>query len=235
MNKIEDPLILRLIIIVCLLLAIPSKATATDLYKLPETITVRVTGDKECDGDARYVLTDVPFKEYVKGVLGNEWGPDWDEESLRAGAVAVKMFAWHSVIVAGDWVETTVYWDGRWQPSRVLLGGKWIDAHVYDCNWDMVYNPAIRSEATDKAVDDTWNYILVDENGEPIRTFFNAWYGGCLEQEEENCMGQWNSLEDAQEGMTWEEILAKYYDAELICIFDCEPQIEVRLYTLYWF
>lgn len=203
-----------LLVILLMLLAVPTKASS--FYKFPETITVRVTGKKECDHATRYVLEEVPFKDYVKGVLSNEWGMDWHEESLKAGAIAVKMYALYTIENAGDWVDTVVFFDGRWQPTKVLLNGKWIDAHVYDCDYDMVYNPAIRSEKTDQAVDQTWDYVLIDENGEYVQTFFNAWIGGCEEQEEENCAGQWNTLEDAENGMTWEEIISKYYNGDLI-------------------
>ncbi|ARU63040.1 hypothetical protein CBW65_20225 [Tumebacillus avium] len=40
-------------------------------------------------------VRDIPFYDYVKDVLPNEWGPAWRMESLKAGAMGVKMFGWY--------------------------------------------------------------------------------------------------------------------------------------------
>jgi len=166
-------------------------AVGADL-QLPETIDVRITGQAECKPNLHYHIETIDFKEYVKGVLPNEWGHEWPEESLRAGAIAVKMYAW----------------------SVIAAGGKWSDADVYDCTYDQVYNPALRTAATDQAVEDTWNTALVTKNpGKLIRTYYNAWLGGCYERKEAGqCMGQWNSKADAEGGLAAAEILTKYYD-----------------------
>lgn len=190
-RKPEDPLIrLTIIVLVVWLLCYPfitAQAEEIKTYKIPETIVVRVTGQQSCTEYMRYHTQRINFKEYVKGVLANEWGHYWHEESLKAGAVAVKMYAWSKYETAG---------------------------FVWDCTWDQVYNPIYRYDSTDKAVDDTWNWIFVTPNpGKPIRTYYNAWIAGCYSREGEGrCMGQWDSLDDAENGMTWDEIIKKYYD-----------------------
>ena len=126
MKELEDPLISILIIVLVLSFLFPITASASSVYSLPDTITVRVTGEKECRAGLRYTTQQIDFKEYVKGVLPNEWGMTWNEESLKAGAVAVKMYAW------------TMYW-GR--------------GYVWDCTWSQVYDPEIKYKRTDKAVD----------------------------------------------------------------------------------
>jgi len=156
--------------------------------EIPETIMVRITGQKKCTSSQRYKTVEIDFKEYVKGVLGNEWGLDWHEDSLKAGAIAVKMYAWSMIESRG---------------------------YVWDCTWSQVYNPNIRSDETDKAVDDTWDYYLF-KDGEPVRTFYNAWLNGCNIRGESNCMGQWRSLILAEEGMNWKDILAEFYDGHLV-------------------
>lgn len=170
------------------------------VYPYPEYIRVIITGTQECDDSGAYQrVAKVPFKEYTKVVLANEWGRYWNEESLKAGAVAVKMFAWYAV-------ET---------------GGKWYAGNVYDCDWDMVYNPRLQFDTTDRAVDDTWDYYLLDSEGDLFMPHFVAWYGACLNWlgDTGKCMGQWDSLADAENGMTWTEILKKYYrDTELVKI-----------------
>jgi len=173
------------------------------LLVIPQTIQVRVTGLDVCDPDMQYRTETMDFKEYVKGVLPAEWGNDWHEESLKAGAMAVKMYAWTTAETKG---------------------------YVWDCHWDQVYHPEWRTEATDKAVDDTWNYILVSHNpGKPIKTYYNAWHGGCLERGETNCMGQWDSLSDAVIGHKWQVIVMKYYEGQIVSTFvidRCKPRIE---------
>jgi len=164
-------------------------------YVVPETIMVRVTGLGACEWDSPYRLVEMNFKEYVKGVLPAEWGNDWHEESLKAGAVAVKMYAW----------------------SLIEAGGKWFDADVYDCNFDQVYKPEWRTEATDRAVDETWNDVLVSKNpGELIRTYYDNWYGTCLGRGEPDCMGQWNTKKRAEAGATYDEMLYTYYSNSIL-------------------
>lgn len=157
-------------------------------YQIPETITVRITGKKTCEYPQRYTTVQMDFKEYVKGVLPNEWGRSWDMDSLRAGAVAVKMYAWSMYQAKG---------------------------YVWDCTWDQVYNPSVKSARTDQAVDDTWDLYLF-KNGKPVRTFYNAWMNGCNIRNETNCMGQWKSKVLAEEGMSWKQILLQFYDGYII-------------------
>lgn len=173
-----------------------SSSTQTAELVVPETITVRVTGVDRCYKGVPYHIEEMNFKDYVKGVLPAEWGNNWSEESLKAGAVAVKMYAW----------------------SLIDAGGKWSDADVYDCNWDQVYKPEWRTRATDNAVEKTWSLALVTTNpGKLVRTYYDDWYGTCLSRGETNCMGQWNSKKRAEEGETFDEILATYYkDTELV-------------------
>lgn len=39
------------------------------------------------------VEANVPLETYVKRVLPNEWNPDWEEEALKAGAVAARLMS----------------------------------------------------------------------------------------------------------------------------------------------
>ena len=77
----------------------------------------------------------VELKEYVKGVLPNEWYPTWNEEALKAGAVAIRAFAVHEMRTG----------------------------FVWDCNWDQVYDPSKRTPETDAAVDAVWDYVWIGE------------------------------------------------------------------------
>jgi hypothetical protein len=133
--------------------------------------------------------------DYVKHVLPNEWIPNWPDESLRAGAMAVKMYAW--------------YWTAR--------GGKWSDADVYDSTCDQVYNPAVAYASTNLAVDFTWGWRLT-RNDELFQTSYRDRYDRCVSAGlAGNCMGQWETYYHAignngYDLLTWDGMLYRYYD-----------------------
>ena len=156
---------------------------------LPATIRVRVTGYPYCDTSREYEVETIDFKEYAKHVLPNEWGARWPGESLRAGAMAVKMYAW----------------------SYIAAGGKWPDADVYDSTCDQVYIPSISYASTDRAVDFTWNWRLT--RGEQLlRTYYRAYLSQCEDVGlGGNCMGQIESRDMAYDRYAWDEILFTFY------------------------
>jgi len=174
-----------------------SPLTTSDLsadQPIPKNIRIRVAGyPYHCDTDRDYEIQIVNFKQYAKNVLPNEWAL-WSDDSLRAGAMAVKMYAW--------------YW--------IALDGKWDDADVWDSTCDQVYNPNFEYPSTNAAVDYTWNWVLSRED-KLVHTSYRSTYEFCEDAHlEGNCMGQIDSEEMAQEGFTWDEILHFFYhDTEL--------------------
>ena len=161
---------------------------------LPNTIRVRVTGYPYCDLSRPYTVQTIDFKNYVKHVLPNEWGASWPWESIRAGAMAAKMYAW----------------------AIIADGGKWPDADVYDSTCDQVYNPSVAYATTNAVVDFTWNWRLT-KNGSLVHAYYRAYNYQCVDAGLEGaCMGQWDSRDDAIDGMTWDEIVYKYYEGSLL-------------------
>src|SRR4051794_19657397 len=136
----------------------------------------------------------VPFRDYVKHVLPNEWIPTWASESLKAGAMAVKSYAW--------------YWVSR-GGKQVALG-----ADVKDNVEDQVYDPNVSYASTDAAVDATFDYVM-SING----ALFAAQYcaGSYSGEATGACpwnslyMTQWGSAYYADRGKTWSWILGFYY------------------------
>ena len=136
----------------------------------------------------------VPFKEYVKYVLPSEWIPTWKMESLKAGAMAVKSYAWFWVARGG---------------KQTALG-----ADVKDNTEDQVYDPNISYSTTDAAVDATFDYAMTrygdlfqaqycagSYDGDPVGEC--PWAGPY--------MTQWGSAYHADQGMTWAWILQFFY------------------------
>jgi len=161
---------------------------------IPKNIRIRVAGyPYHCDTDRDYKIQIVNFKQYAKNVLPNEWAL-WSDDSLRAGAMAVKMYAW--------------YW--------IALDGKWNDADVWDSTCDQVYNPNIEYASTNAAIEYTWNWVLSREK-KLIHTSYRRDYDLCIDAHlEGNCMGQIDSEDMAQDGYSWDEILHFFYhDTEL--------------------
>lgn len=158
----------------------------------PMTIRVRVTGKIDvCDPFAPYTVETVDFNYYVKHVLPSEWEAGWPEESYRAGAMAVKMYAW--------------YW--------ISHGGKWSDADVTDSVCDQVYNPNITRDSTNRAVDYTWNWALT-RSGQLFETRHkHSDQYGCTPP---TCMSQIGSRDLAYNGYTWDEILFYYYTNSIL-------------------
>src|SRR3990172_2807512 len=161
---------------------------------LPATIRVRVTGYPYCDTSRPYTVQVLDFVEYAKHVLPNEWVSSWPWESLRAGAMAVKMYAW----------------------SIIAAGGKWPDADVYDSTCDQVYNPAVEYTSTNRAVEFTWNWRQTRSDLHLVRDYYRAYYSQCLAAGlAGNCMGQYESRDMAYDGYTWDEIITSFYPGSI--------------------
>src|SRR5688500_10802131 len=129
------------------------------------------------------VVEVVPFREYVEHVLPSEWVPSWGPEALKAGAMAVKSYAW--------------YWASR-GGKQVALG-----ADVKDNVDDQVYDPNISYASTDAAVDATFNYAIT-RNGELFQAQYCA--GSYSADPSGDCpwpsqyMTQWGSAFHADQG-----------------------------------
>ncbi len=134
----------------------------------------------------------VPFDFYVKHVLPSEWYGSWPMESLKAGAMGVKTYAW--------------YWIAR--------GGKWpsLGADVKDTTADQVYNPNYSYPTTDDAVDATWNFKMT-RGGSLFESHYLAGsYGPGYVPGYEGWMTQWGTKYWADQGKDWRWILHYYYD-----------------------
>jgi len=138
----------------------------------------------------------VDFRTYVKNVLSREWISSWTTESLRAGALAVKSYAWFQVI----------HWRGYTNAA-----GQCFD--VFDSTRDQHYDPARATyPAMAAAVDATWS-TLAHRAGRIFATYYNA--GAAYEPCGANANGwqmfQWGSQACGLLGLSAAQIMGTYY------------------------
>ena len=138
----------------------------------------------------------VDFRAYVKNVLSREWISSWTTESIRAGALAVKHYAWNHV----------VHWRGF-----VTSAGHCFD--VYDTTRDQFYDPGRPTYAAmASAVDATWNTLAL-KGGRLFATYYNAGTPGeaCGARVNGWQMFQWGSQTCGLAGKSAAQIMAVYY------------------------
>jgi len=138
----------------------------------------------------------VSFKPYTKNVLSREWIGSWTTESLRAGALIVRNYAWYQVL----------HWRGGVDASGACFD-------IRDDTWDQVYDPSQPTWTTAAAaVDATWGG-LVHQNGHIFPTYYNA--GGVGEACGANANGwkayQWGTQACGLAGLTATQIVLVYY------------------------
>ena len=138
----------------------------------------------------------VDFRTYVKNVLSREWISSWTTESLRAGAMAVKNYAWYQVL----------HWRGY-----VNAAGQCFD--VFDSTADQHYDPSRPTyPSMAAAVDATWS-TLAHRAGHVFATYYNA--GSSADPCGANANGwqmlQWGTQACGLAGHSAAAILGIYY------------------------
>jgi disulfide oxidoreductase YuzD len=160
----------------------------------PEFIDVGRTFNSNCVFPPSNVqrVDRMPFIDYVRNVLPNEWVNTWPDASLDAGAVAVMQYAWAEAFVKQKWRSQGYSFD------------------VVDSTCDQVYKDRDTSKdytRTDAAVARMWGTILTRGNS-LITTYYRAKDSQCSSSD---CMGQWGTYHLANRGYSGLQILFSYY------------------------
>ena len=169
-----------------------------DQHIFPQTIRVWENGP-----DQDQTVHTVDFKFYVKHVLPREWRAFWDMDALKAGAMAVKSFAWWH---AGN-------------AHKHIPGPECYDVDALENH--QVFDPFDSDGSTNDAVDATWDYYMI-EGGHPVHAFYQAghdpetcgWYHGAKALGYR--MSQNGSKACADDNMLWPQILTTYYFPPLV-------------------
>jgi hypothetical protein len=178
--------------------ASPSSAASACGSYVSETVpprTIRVFRS------ATGAVETVDFRAYVKNVLSREWISSWTTESLRAGALAVKHYAWYQVL----------HWRGY-----VNEAGECFD--VFDSTRDQHYDPTRPTYASmAAAVDATWGTRAL-KGGRIFATYYNAGAPGeaCGANANGWRMYQWGTQACGLAGRTAAQIMATYYTGVVV-------------------
>lgn len=157
---------------------------------IPENITVHLGSPSS---DAMNVT--LPFSDYIKNVASSEIYPSWPEEALKANILA-------QISVAMNRVFTGFYRTSGYDFDIT-------NSPAYDQTF--IYQRDIY-ENISVIVDEIFNsYIRREGNIEPLFAVF-------CDGVEVNCEGlkQWGSVELANNGLGYEEILRTYYGNDIV-------------------
>jgi hypothetical protein len=155
----------------------------------PETIKVFLSEEG--------VSEEYDFFFYATHVLPSEWFASWDEDSIGAGAIPVKTYAWY-----------------RTMPGNAYSGGQDC-ADVIDTVADQVFDPTYSHERTDQAVYATMGSILLKHGDIFLSQYWSGAEGDPCEPVEDGQfagrMSQWGTLTCAEEGEYWPDITTIFY------------------------
>lgn len=174
------------------------------VFETPYPTTIRVAiresrpnGEPNPRGRILYVKT-VSFDEYVVSSLPNEWMPSWNQESLQAGAIAVKMFAWYRLL------------------NPTILDGWEFD--LDNTTNFQTYREGNRFQATDEAHTRTRNLAYALPDGTIVELNYRSGYQGGpnWEYRNANMMSQWGSQYWADQGWNMLRILQWYYQGRTL-------------------
>lgn len=182
---------------------VPGAATAGISDAPPSTITVcRSSG----------AVQEVAFGRYVKEVLAKEFPSSWPMETLKAGAVAIKSYAWYFIA-------------HPYRPGH---------CHISDTTRHQKYHPEDptpgRTERGDRAVDATWDVVMTElRDGERTPAFaqYCASCGGFPPGEH---LDQWDAKAMGDDGATYTQILRHHYrNKDRLRIFDWREDLEITI------
>ncbi|MCX8069854.1 MAG: SpoIID/LytB domain-containing protein [Thermodesulfovibrionales bacterium] len=111
-----------------------------------------------------YLINEIPFEEYIKGVVAGEMGSNWEIEALKAQSVAARTYALFQI---------------KYGPAQ-----KPIKFHVSSSVMHQVYKSGNVPESISRAVDETKGEIITFE-GKPIIAYYHSTSGGKTEEASE--------------------------------------------------
>ncbi len=150
----------------------------------PSTINVLLTGSG--------VVETVDFETYTKKVVAAEWPSTWPVETLKAGAVAVKQYAWYKAL-----------------HPRSATGGCY---DVRDDSYDQYYSPSTPTTANHiLAVESTWDQSVLKDGAFILTSYGPGGDVPCGSDHTGWVLKQQSARRCGLNGMKWGDILLTYY------------------------
>jgi len=147
----------------------------------------------------------VDFRTYIKNVLPNEWTATWNGESLKAGAIAVKSYAWYWTTHFGGYLDDN--------PDTCFDVTDDQDFQVYQANSE--------NSRTNSVTDETWPFAARNSDGTIRQAFYLNYLNnageGCGQYADGKTLSQYGSQACTVDstgnviGNKWNVILQKYY------------------------
>lgn len=168
----------------------PMEVLSTGDHVRPDYI--RVYHDRSSSDPNYHKTISTDFYYYVKNVLPNEWYSTWPSESLKAGAMAVKMYGWYHV----------------YHPKWPLL-----NADVKDTTADQVFIDNTEVSSTTTAINNVGGVGLENSSGAVFETQYLAGTQGQPGTQSSGKMSQWGTKYWADQGTkTYIQMCHYYYD-----------------------
>lgn len=152
----------------------------------PVYIIVKLTkpGNASYHGVSTNSNINMSFITYCRGVLPSEWYPSWHTESLRAGAILVKNYAWYYILTSQYSYDVTDSSASHQSYDTSKIGTSSTDTAVYDMWYNyMTKNGSIWSinyGSTTQNNTNTWanqgyNWIGILQKIYPSSTGVTIW------------------------------------------------------------
>ncbi len=174
---------------------------------IPKNITVHLGKPDEAAENVT-----VPFRDYIKNVASNELYENWPVDALKANILAQINFALNRVY--NEWYRSSGYnFDITSLPSFDQTYVK--DREIY--------------EKISQLVDELFNTYFT--KGDQVQPLFAAYCDG----KEVKCNGlsQWGSVELANQGKSFKEILMYYYGDDINFVFNAPLEDRTSSYPGY--
>lgn len=136
-------------------------------------------------------VENVDYYSYVKNVLPNEWYTSWSTESLKAGAMAVKMYGWYHT------------YHPKWSS---------LEADVKDTSVDQCYVPGTENDDGTAAINALNGIGLENSAGMIFETQYYAGTRDSYGTQNGGKISQWGSKKLAEDGYGYLYICRYYYD-----------------------
>ncbi|KEO84683.1 SpoIID/LytB domain-containing protein [Tumebacillus flagellatus] len=164
---------------------------APEAYTKPTSIRVGIRANNNTANPISSVSV-VPWYDYNIDVLPNEWIGSWPAQSLNAGAIAVKMYAWYHI-----------------------LHPKYSNCDVDNTVNSQVYKANSRYSATTTAVDNMSGIGILNSSGVMFETQYRAGsYDSSIPGT--NIMSQNGTHYWADNGKTWSWMTSYYYPGSTV-------------------